>query len=323
MNGVIPEAVLGRSGRRSTRFGLGLAALGRPAYINVGHGADVADDRSVEGLRARTHSVLDAAYAEGVRYYDAARSYGLAEDFLGEWLRDRQLSPGSVTVGSKWGYRYTGGWRLDADAHEVKDLSAATLRRQLEETRERLGEHLDLYQIHSATVESGVLEDREVLALLSSLREEGVAVGLSVTGPQQAETIERAMQTGAFDTVQATWNLLERSAAAALERAHDEGMGVIVKEAVANGRLTGRAASPELLSAAAEAGAAPDALAIAAALAQPWADVVLSGASSVAMLESNLAALRVRLDGELLERLGVMAELPEAYWSTRSQLPWT
>ena len=49
-----------------TRIGLGLAALGRPGYINLEHGADVAD-ASVEGMRRAAFEVLDAAYAGGVR----------------------------------------------------------------------------------------------------------------------------------------------------------------------------------------------------------------------------------------------------------------
>jgi aryl-alcohol dehydrogenase-like predicted oxidoreductase len=323
MSDAMPMARLGRSGLEASRIGLGLAALGRPGYINLGHEADLGEDRSVAALRARTHAVLDAAHAAGVRYLDAARSYGLAEDFLGEWLRARGIEPGAVTVGSKWGYRYTAEWRVDVETHEVKDLSAATLRRQLAETRERLGEHLALYQIHSATVESGVLADRDVLRELAALRAGGVAVGLTVTGPRQAETIDRAVETGAFDTVQATWNLHEQSATEALARARAAGLGVIVKEAVANGRLTAHGSPPPLAAAvAAELGVGLDALAIATVLWQPWVDVVLSGASSPAMLESNLAALRIPPDEAIQERLRDLAEPAESYWSARSRLAW-
>ena len=46
------------------RIGLGLAALGRPGYLNVGHGSELGDDRSVGALRARTFAVLDAAYGD-------------------------------------------------------------------------------------------------------------------------------------------------------------------------------------------------------------------------------------------------------------------
>src|ERR671933_1227893 len=156
------------------RIGLGLAALGRPGYLNVGHGGDLGSDRSVEALRARSFEVLDAAYDAGVRYLDAARSYGRAEEFLGAWLRDRD--PPDVVVGSKWGYVYTAGWQVEADPPEVKHHDVDTLRRQLEETRSHLGDHLALYQIHSATPDSGVLEDEAVLEELRALGASGVAI---------------------------------------------------------------------------------------------------------------------------------------------------
>src|SRR5262245_8299442 len=110
-------------------------------------------------MEQHAHAVFDAAYAAQVRYFDAARSYGRAEDFLASWLANRRIAPGTLTVASKWGYTYTAGWRVDAERHEVKDHSRATLVRQLSETRALLGEHLSLYQIHSATLERGVLDD--------------------------------------------------------------------------------------------------------------------------------------------------------------------
>jgi aryl-alcohol dehydrogenase-like predicted oxidoreductase len=303
-------------------MGLGLAALGRPGYINLGHGEDLGGQTDVDAMERNAHEVLDAALECGVRYFDAARSYGKAEAFLASWLERRGLRPGEVTVGSKWGYTYTAGWRVDADPAEVKDLTAATLRRQFAESSAVLGPHLRLYQIHSATLESGVLEDREVLEELSRLREEGLAIGVSVTGPEQAETIRRTLEVGDFDTVQATWNLLERSAGPDLAEAHAAGLGVLVKEVLANGRLTARGADSLLVRIAAERGSTPDAIALAAVLAQPWAEVALSGATTVEQLRSNLTALEVGYDDELDRRLAPLIEQPERYWSTRAELPW-
>jgi aryl-alcohol dehydrogenase-like predicted oxidoreductase len=305
-----------------TAIGLGLAALGRPGYLNLGHGADLGSDRTVASLELRAHAVLDAAYDAGVRYFDAARSYGRAEAFLASWLRRRGLAPGEVTVGSKWGYTYTAGWRVRTDPPEVKDLSVDTFRRQLGETRELLGDHLSLYQVHSATVDSGVLDDPAVLVGLADLRAGGVSVGLTTSGPEQSRTVERAVAVGGFDTVQATWNLLEPSVGPALAEAHREGLGVIVKEALANGRLTSRGDCRELEQVAQRLGASPDAVALAAALAQPWADVVLSGAARTEQIASNLAARRVPWDDEAAADLSVLAEEPQAYWRTRAELEW-
>ncbi|GII29005.1 aldo/keto reductase [Planotetraspora mira] len=320
---MLAEHPLGRTRLGVTSVGFGLAAVGRPAYITLGRDEDLGEDRSVAAMRARSWAVLDAAWAAGVRYFDAARSYGRAEEFLAGWLHDRGIAPGAATIGSKWGYEYVGDWRVDAERHEVKDLSAERLHRQLDETLELLGEHLSLYQIHSATVESGVLDDDDVLGSLSTLRAEGVAVGLSTTGPRQAETIDRAVDTGVFDTVQSTWNLLERSAGPALSRAHAAGLGVIVKEGVANGRLTPRAAPAALAAAAREQGVPADALALAAVLARPWVTTVLSGAASTAQLRDNLASVTVPWDDGLEGRLAAMTEDPDLYWARRGSLAWS
>jgi aryl-alcohol dehydrogenase-like predicted oxidoreductase len=313
---------LGATGLPVSPIGIGLAALGRPGYINLGHAADVGDT-SVEAMEARAHAVLDAAYEGGVRYFDAARSYGRGEAFVASWLERRGLSAAEVTVGSKWGYTYTADWRVDVETHEVKDLSVDNLRRQLRETRELLGDRLCLYQIHSATVESGVLDDVAVREELARLRDEGVFIGLTTTGAHQADTIERALEVGGFDTIQATWNLHDRSAGPALAAASEAGLGVIVKEALANGRLSARGdGTGPLDEAARERGTTPDALALAGVLAQRWVDVVLSGAATVPTLRSNLAALEVRWDAELDERLATLAEPAEEYWDRRSQLAW-
>jgi aryl-alcohol dehydrogenase-like predicted oxidoreductase len=300
-------------------LGLGLAALGRPGYLNIGHGEDLGVDRSVDALRGRALEMLDAAWEAGVRHFDAARSYGRAEEFLGEWLHTRR--PDGVVVSSKWGYVYTAGWRVDADPPEVKHHDVETFRRQLYETRQELGDWLSLYAIHSATPESGVLDDGRVLDELGALRADGVRVGVTVSGPSQPQMIDKAIALGLFDAVQATWNLHERSAEAALEAAHANGMTVYVKEALANGRLAGREAAPALAEAAARQSVTPDALALAIALARPWASVVLSGAASPATLRSNLAAVGLPVADE--HALGELVESPDSYWERRSRLPWT
>jgi aryl-alcohol dehydrogenase-like predicted oxidoreductase len=285
-------------------------------------------------MEAQCHVVLDAAWKLGVRYFDAARSYGRAEEFLASWLATRQSARGQLILGSKWGYTYTADWRVQAEHHEIKNHSLALLQKQVQESRGHLGQYLALYQIHSATLESGVLKNLQVLEALHGLHEEGLYIGLSSSGPKQAETIRRALEIRVagrrlFDCVQATWNILDPSAGRTLQAAHDAGVGVIVKEALANGRLTTRNQEPEfsarkqlLEQEAARLGTTIDALALAAVLAQPWADVVLSGAATVEQLESNIAGLKVVSDARVRAQLVSLAETPEEYWKRRAELAW-
>jgi aryl-alcohol dehydrogenase-like predicted oxidoreductase len=300
----------------TARIGLGLAALGRPGYINLGHDKDLPPGRAVEDLRRRTHELLDQAWRAGVRYFDAARSYGLAEEFLGEWLAAEPSRRAELTVGSKWGYTYVADWRFDADQHEIKDHSLATFERQWPETVRALGGAPDFYLVHSLTQDSPALGDAKLLDRLGELADTGVRVGLSTSGPYQAETLRAALALdGPFTAVQSTWNVLEPSVGPALAEAHDAGWFVVVKEAVANGRLTTKAGSTPFTEFAAKHHVAPDALALGAAAANPWADVVLSGATTTEQLASNLAARTV-------EPLAEFAQPRAEYWTERSALPW-
>jgi aryl-alcohol dehydrogenase-like predicted oxidoreductase len=324
----------GDTGLTVSRIGLGMAALGRPGYINLGHSDDLAHDYNVDEMEDRAHVVLNAAWNAGIRYFDAARSYGLGEKFLATWLKSRAVSPDSVTVGSKWGYTYTADWRIKAKAHEVKEHSLATLEKQWPESRALLDGYLNIYQIHSATAESGVLENGAVLQKLSRLKSEGTRIGLTLSGPSQSETLRRAMEIEIdgcrlFDSVQATWNLLEPSVGAALAEVHAAGIGVIIKEALANGRLTDRNQEPDFASKlgvlqaeSRDLGATTDAIGLAACLSQPFVDVVLSGAANPEQILSNVQACRLQLDQAILARLLRLAEPPSVYWTTRSKLAW-
>lgn len=325
---------LGTTSVRVTPLGLGLAALGRPGYINLGHANDLNHEYSVEAMQNHTYSILDEAWRLGIRYFDAARSYGRAEDFLGSWLKSRQIPVSEVAVGSKWGYTYTAEWQVEADKHEVKNHSKAVLQRQWRETQANLNGYLSLYQIHSATLDSGVLDNTEVLAELARLKRQGVAIGLTLSGTNQAEVLRKAIDitidgNRLFDSAQATWNLLEPSTGELLREARAAGMGIIVKEALANGRLTSRNTDATfadklllLRQQAERLQTTVDALAIAAVLAQPWADIVLSGAATLEQLRSNVQASNVAWDGEAAAQLLTLAEPPEVYWNKRSELPW-
>ncbi|MET9819234.1 MULTISPECIES: aldo/keto reductase [unclassified Streptomyces] len=322
----MPFARLATATTPTCHIGLGLAAVGRPGYINLGRNEDLGEDRSVETLRTRTHELLDAAYAQGVRYFDAARSYGRSEEFLADWLKGR---PGldDIVIGSKWGYTYTADWSTDAETHEVKDHTLATYERQRAETDALLGDRLDLYQIHSVTPDSPALTDKELHAKLAEAAAQGLTIGFSTSGPAQADAIRAALAVTVdgeplFRTVQSTYNALETSAAPALAEAHDAGLTVIVKEGMANGRLAGPYAPDVLKEIAEQAGLGCDAVALAVILRQPWAGVVLSGAATTNQLASNLHAAVVDLADDQLARLATLVEEPHAYWERRGQLPW-
>lgn len=310
----------------SHRLGLGLAALGRPAYITSGRSGDVGAARSIEEMRTRTATVLDAAYADGIRYVDAARSYGRAEEFLASWLASRPDIT-DVVIASKWGYRYVGDWQMDAAVHEVKDHTLAAFNTQFAETRAALGDRLDLYQVHSVTEESPVLSNVELQGALADLRDCGIRLGFSTSGPRQAAVIRAALAIEVhgerlFSSVQSTWNLLETSSGPALTEAHDAGVAVVVKEVFANGRLApGAHGDSRAAYVADELGIGVDQLAVAAALRQPFRPRVLSGAVTPEQVRSHIAAVDIELPQAL--SLDPLSEDPADYWAARSRREWS
>lgn len=317
-------------------IGLGLAALGRPGYVTLNHARDLGGTYDPSAMEAHAHEVLDAAFASGIRYVDAARSYGRAEDFVASWLRTRKIAPSDVVVASKWGYTYTAEWSTSAQQHEIKDHSLAAFERQFAESYERLGRYLSLYQIHSVTADGKTLEDVALIDAMARLREKGIRAGLSVSGAGQAVAIRRALAVRrdgerVFDSVQATWNLLERGAESALNDAHDAGMKVVVKESLANGRLThdnrdetdvfsSRVA--QIRAMAETRGTTIEKLALAAALARPWAGVVLTGAATVEQIHSSVAAVEVDYDAELEAQIRPLSIASDEYWRARSSFRW-
>ena len=329
-NAAMDTRRLAGNGPPITRFGLGMAALGRPAYITLGHAGDFPGGRDVASMEVHAHRMLDHALAAGIRYFDAARSYGRAEQFLRGWIDTRRIELQDIAVGSKWGYRYTGEWQVDGRVQEVKDHGVAMLQAQFAESEAILGPWLRLYQIHSAAPETRVLENSRVLDELRRLRDRGLFLGVTATGTSQLDTIRRAMEIRAdgiplFSTMQATFNLLERTAEAGLREAHEAGFTVLVKEALANGRLTSKGTEAEtdpLRRVAARLSAPVDAVALAFVLKQPWADVVLSGATTAAQLDSNLRALEVDLSPGDLQALEPLRTPVEEYWAQRAKLPW-
>jgi aryl-alcohol dehydrogenase-like predicted oxidoreductase len=317
-------------------FGLGFAALGRPGYVTLNHARDLGGSYDPSAMEAHAHTVLDAAFEAGIRYVDAARSYGRAEDFVASWLRTRKIAPSDIVIASKWGYTYTAGWSTSAQQHEIKDHSLAAFERQFAESYERLGRYLSLYQIHSVTADGKTLEDDALIDAIARLREKGIRAGLSVSGAGQDVAIQRALAVRrdgerVFDSVQATWNLFERGAESALTDAHAAGMKVVVKESLANGRLTHENRSdddffsPRLarVRAVAESrGTTIEKLALAAALARPWADIVLTGAATAEQIHSSTAAAEVVYDAELEEQLRPMAIASDDYWRARTSFRW-
>ena len=78
----------GKMTKQSLKIGLGTAAIGRPQYINVRQ--ETTGDFSLVAFQKQGVRVLDEAYKNGIRYFDTAPGYGLAEQLLIDWIKEKR-----------------------------------------------------------------------------------------------------------------------------------------------------------------------------------------------------------------------------------------
>ena len=314
-----------------SKIGLGLAAIGRPQYINLRQEAD--SDKSEDFYRSRAFEILSFAYDQGIRHFDTAPSYGKGEEFLQQWYLNRSYK--DLSLSTKWGYTYVAGWDLDySEPHEIKEHSLSKLKEQWSVSKNLLPA-LKTYQIHSATFESGVLENKAVLQELNNIKKAtGLIIGLSASGVQQNEILEFAAQIRIqgkplFESFQVTYNVLELSTHQILKKLIKEGKSIIVKEAMANGRVFrnekyGHYSELFLLmeSLAKKYQVAVDAIGLRFVMDHLGPAVVLSGASTKKQLSGNLKALTFNLELEELTELKQLTVDSEFYWNERKSLIW-
>ncbi|CAH8282187.1 aryl-alcohol dehydrogenase-like predicted oxidoreductase [Mariniflexile fucanivorans] len=311
-------------------LGLGMAAIGRLHYINVRTNTVAKSD--VNELKANGFKVLDEAYNLGVRYFDTAPGYGLAEDLLIEWLTTKNDK--SIKVATKWGYTYTANFDKNATVHEVKEHSISKLKEQWQVSKKLLP-FLTTYQIHSATLETGVLENESVLNELAYLKSEfNLKMGISTTGENQVEVIKKALDVvvegkSLFDTFQSTYNILDQSILSIADTLKQEGKKLILKETLANGRIFRNSNYPKyadfynvLESLSKKYGVGVDAIALQFCAKTIPESMVLSGASTVTQLQENLKVGLFVLTEDELNQLKSFEVKPTWYWNERKELQW-
>ena len=329
-----------------TKIGIGLAALGRPEYINIRKNKPT--DKSEKAFRENTFEVLDFAYEKGIRYFDTAPSYGKGERFLIDWNNERKHS--DLTLGTKWGYTYVANWELGYKGkHEVKEHSIDKLVEQWE-VSQLLLPNLKIYQIHSATLESGVLKNEIVLNQLHEIKKQtGVQIGISTSGDNQNEILIEALNIKIenqylFDSFQITYNIFEQSTFEVLNTLKLKDKNIIIKEALANGRVFSKniinsnfstlfkflkidesethTVNLFLEKLAKKYVVGVDAIALRFIIDSVEPDFVLSGASNTGELKDNLKALNFKLTKSEINTLKLLNIPPKEYWEERSNLTW-
>ncbi|MDP8913955.1 MAG: aldo/keto reductase [Pseudomonadota bacterium] len=253
---------------------------------------------------ANSLAVLRRVVELGVDLIDTAEAYGPE-------INERQIAealapyPPHLVVATKCGIdrraRDRGQTRTKGSPSEIRASCEGSLRRlQME--------RIDLYQLHR--IDPAVPIEESVGALADLQREGKVRhIGLSEVSVEQ---IERAKKVAQIATVQNRYNVADREHEAVLDHCEVNGIGFIAWYPLGSGALS--ATGGPLDPIARRLGVTPSQVALAWLLARSPVLVAIPGTSSVAHLEQNVAAARVRLtadDMSELNRLSKPASGPE------------
>jgi len=262
-----------------------------------------------------------------------APSYGLGEQFLLEWNNSRGYN--DVNLSTKFGYTYVANWEIGfSRRHEIKEHSISKLNAQWEVSKALLP-NLKIYQIHSATLDSGVLTNDAVLSRLNELKQKhGLKIGITSSGTEQVKIIEEAQKVifdseALFDSYQVTFNIFEQSCFDILKQLLASGKTIIIKEALANGRVFRNSKFLEYQSVyeyleqlSEKYAVGIDAIALRFIMDYLEPSLILSGASNTNQVKQNLEALNFELSNDEISKLKSFAVSPQGYWQERSDLKW-
>ena len=216
---------LGRTGLLVSEIGFGALEIGRDWGIPVG--ADFGRPDEANAIRA-----LNAALDAGINLIDTAPAYELSEERIGKAIAHRRQE---FVLATKVGER------RDDGEDSLYDYSAKATMEFIERSLARLKtDVVDLVQIHSAPLE--VIERGGTLEALTNARDQGKLRFIGMTGgiPEAVA----AVRDGHYDTVQVSYNIAYREPEAELfPLCREHGIGVIIKDGLAAGRLTDKAAS--------------------------------------------------------------------------------
>lgn len=201
------ERTLGNTDLKVSRLGAGLAEIGFQLAL---------DDA------AQAAQVLNTALDGGITFLDTAACYNVSEELIGRTISHQRHE---YVLATKCGHV--------AGEYGGEEWTAQTVRESIDRSLKRLRtDYLDLIQLHSCGVD--VLERGEVIQALLDAKQAGKTRFVGYSGDN--ETALWAVESGLFDTLQTSFNLVDQRARTRLfPQAKAKGMGIITKRPIANG----------------------------------------------------------------------------------------
>lgn len=204
------QRTLGRTGLAVSELGFGAWEIG---WTPVEEGKEIG-------------RLLNRALDCGINFVDSSAAYRWSEELIARYIGHRRHEFIFATK--------CGSWRVqqaDGEWVQTLDYSAAAIAPQIDRSLQRLKtDCIDLIQLHSPSYDDLVHEDG--LDGLKKAQEQGKVrfIGISADG----DAAVKAVEMGAFDSLQITYNILQCEPVSIIAAAREKGMGIIIKEPIAS-----------------------------------------------------------------------------------------
>jgi len=215
---------LGRTELLVSEIGFGALEIGRH-WPNWRRAFDDFQKPSDSEAIRLVHQAIDL----GIDLFDTAPAYVDSERLLGAALRGKRKD---LVVATKCGEWFDGtASRYDYSYEEVFRFVESSL-------RNLQTEFVDILQIHSGSEE--VIRRGETMAAMKVVQQQGKARFLGVSVDSEAAALA-AIEVGDYDCIQVSYNLLNRMMeSTVLQLAKQKDIGIIVKDGLNTGRLSGK-----------------------------------------------------------------------------------
>ena len=196
---------LGKTGLTVSQLGFGLAQIGAL--------------QGTDGVRDAGR-LLSAALDGGINFLDTSACYGNSEELIGSTVAHRREE---YVLATKCGHAVGGS--------DGQPWTAQTVEESIDRSLRRLRtDYVDLVQLHSCETE--ILEKGQVIEALLRAKESGKTRFVGYSGHN--EPAHWAVESGVFDTLQTTLNLVDQQGLTRLLKpASAKGMGLIIKRPIA------------------------------------------------------------------------------------------
>jgi len=169
-------------------------------------------------------AVVHHAVEAGINHFETSPGYGDSEDKLGEALHDRRE-----------------GLIISTKSHALNERTADDLRRKMDESLKRLRvDHLEFYQmwgVNTREIMDIVLSPGGPLEGAKKARDEGIVDHIGFTTHAPHDIVTEMIETGEFESVTLSYNLIKRHDAPMIDLAARHNMGVVIMNPLGGGLL--------------------------------------------------------------------------------------